>query len=90
MSLVSIILDGISTQFNNSKEKDQFLAEKKRLGYVYEYKTDCVVYLFKAETEIAPCIARIARRKPQIQRILKTAERKKKMMENVKEFNYHN
>ena len=90
MSLVSIILDGISTQFNNSKEKDQFFAEKKRLGYVYEYKTDCVVYLFKAEAEIASCIARLERRKLQIERIRKGAEMKKEMMKNMKEFNYDN
>ena len=36
MSQCSAILDGIPTQFNNFKEMDKFVAEKKRLGYVYE------------------------------------------------------
>lgn len=89
MSQCCAVLDGIVTQFNNSKEMDEFFVEKKRLGYVYEYIIDFVVYLFKTEAEIAPCIARISRRKIQIEKIIKNAERKKKMMENVKEFNYY-
>ena len=88
MPQFSAMVEGIVTQFDNSKEMDEFFAEKKRNGYVYEYRNDCVVYLFKTEAEIAPCIARLERRKPQIERIRKSAERKKQMMENVKEFNY--
>jgi hypothetical protein len=90
MSQYCAVLDGIVTQFNNSKEMDEFFVEKKRLGYVYEFANDCVVYLFKTEAEIASCIARLERRKPQIERIRERGERKKEMMKNVKEINYDN
>ena len=90
MSQYCAVLDGIVTQFNNSKEMDEFFVEKKRLGYVYEFANDCVVYLFKTEAEIASCIARLERRKLQIERIRKGAEMKKEMMKNVKEINYDN
>ena len=90
MSQCCAVLDGIVTQFNNSKEIDEFFVEKKRLGYVYEFTNDCVVYLFKTEAEIASCIARLERRKPQIERIRERGERKKEMMKNVKELNYNN
>jgi len=45
MSLASVILDGISTQFNNSKEKDQFLVEKKDLVMYMNIKP-IVLYTF--------------------------------------------